>query len=145
MYNPAVWVVDWLNGMKGALPRDLISEQSYPKVFAHIKRFNEALKVAKSKAPKPTAWKGNQAAEYILKAGYAESNTHVDGSDPLGLQSGTEVEVYPTDSGFSGRDHGSLVALSEEEVVVNLQNGIRLHCPRSGFRVKKSSTNPSRL
>lgn len=32
----AIWTFDWLNGLKGALPKDLISEKQYPKVFSLI-------------------------------------------------------------------------------------------------------------
>ena len=126
----AIWVFDWLNGLKGALSKDLISDKLYPKVFAWIARFNEALKAAKGTAPKPTALKGGAAAERILNASFADKELGVDPTDPLGLQQGTEVEVYPIDSGSNHHDRGRLIGLNEDEVVLSIQakeKELRLH------------------
>ncbi len=63
----------------------------------------------------------------------------IDPADPLGLQPGTEVEVFPVDSGTHHHDTGRLIGLAEDEIVLNLQtNGkdVRLHYPRTGFRIK---------
>lgn len=123
----------------------MISEKSYPKVFAWIKRFNEALNAAKAKAPKPINLKGKDAAQSILNAKFVNSEAQVDKSDPLGLQADTEVEVYPTDSGFSHKDKGSLISLNESEGAIQLQNGIKLHFPRTGFRIKAVNASQSKL
>jgi len=105
----AIWTFDWLNGLKGALPRELISEKQYPKVFAWIARFNEVLKAAKPQAPKPASLKGDAALLRILNASFAEQDLGVDQADPLGLQQGAEVEVFPLDSeaGTATRDDSS--------------------------------------
>jgi len=135
----AVWPFDWLNGLKGALPRELISEKQYPKVFAWIARFNDALKAAKTQAPKPASLKGNAAAQRILSASFAEKALKVDNGDPLGLQEGTDVEVFPIDSGSQHRDRGRLVGLTGDEVVLSIQaqgNEVHVHYPRTGFRIK---------
>ncbi|KIX10002.1 uncharacterized protein Z518_01083 [Rhinocladiella mackenziei CBS 650.93] len=135
----AIWTFDWLNGLKGALPRELISDKRYPKVFAWIARFNEALKVAKAQAPKPASLKGDAALQRILNASFAQPDVGIDQADPLGLQQGTEVEVFPTDSGVRHHDQGQLIGLSEDEVVLGMQTKgreIRVHYPRTGFRIK---------
>ncbi|KAL2419971.1 hypothetical protein ABEF95_009672 [Exophiala dermatitidis] len=135
----AVWIFDWLNGLKGALPRELISEKSFPKVFAWIARFNEALKAAKAKAPKPVTLDGAAATQRVLGASFAEKDLGVDAADPLGLQRGTEVEIFPTDSGFSHHDRGRLVGLTDDEVVLSTQareTEVHLHFPRTGFKIK---------
>jgi len=135
----AIWTFDWLNGLKGALPQELISSTSYPKVFAWIARFNNALKAAKAKAPKPAALKGDAAAQRVLSAPFVDKDLSVDPADPLGLQQGTEVEVFPIDSGTNHRDQGRLIGLTENEIVLSIQakgKEVHLHWPRSGFRIK---------
>ncbi len=135
----AIWTFDWLNGLKGALPQELISGKQYPKVFAWITRFNNVLEAAKAKAPKPVSLKGGAAAERILNAPFVDQDLGVDPTDPLELQQGTEVEVFPVDSGIHHHDHGRLIGLSEDEIVLStLAEGreLRLHYPRTGFRIK---------
>ncbi|EXJ83913.1 hypothetical protein A1O1_07542 [Capronia coronata CBS 617.96] len=142
----AIWTFDWLNGLKGALPRELISEKSYPKVFAWIARFNNALRAAKAQAPKAASLDGSTAADRILKASFAEENLQFDPTDPLGLQEGAEVEVFPTDSGSRHRDRGKLIALTGDEVVLSAQvkgTEVRLHFPRTGFRIGAASARGS--
>ncbi|OAL22394.1 hypothetical protein AYO20_11180 [Fonsecaea nubica] len=128
-----------LADIEGALPRELISDKKYPKVFAWIARFNDALKVAKAQAPKPASLKGDAAAERILNASFVDKDLGVDPADPLGLPQGTEVEVFPIDSGTQHHDRGRLVGLTEDEVVLSTQakgKEVRLHFPRTGFRIK---------
>ncbi|KAI1618000.1 glutathione S-transferase [Exophiala viscosa] len=144
----AVWTLDWLNGLKGALPRELISEKQYPKVFSWIARFNKALNEAKKQAPKPATLKGGAATQRVLNASFAEKDLTIDSADPLGLQHGTEVEVYPTDSGVKHHDKGRLLGLTEDEVVVSIQpqdKEVRVHYPRTGFRIKAVIGGSSKL
>lgn len=140
----AIWVFDWLDGLKGALPRELISEKQYPRVFAWIKRFNAVLRDAKSRAPKPTSLKGDVAAQRILKAPFRETDLTVDHTDPLGLQPGTQVVVYPTDSGSRHQDQGTLIGLSENEIVLSVESQgqeLHVHYPRTGFRIQANNTS----
>lgn len=139
----AVWTFDWLNGLKGALPRELISEAKYPKVFAWIARFNDALKAAKAQAPKPATIKGDAALKRILSASFADKGVGIDIADPLGLQEGVEVEVFPIDSGIRYHDKGRLIGLTEDEIVLSTETEgkeVRLHFPRTGFRIKAITT-----
>ncbi|KAL9112818.1 MAG: hypothetical protein Q9227_002895 [Pyrenula ochraceoflavens] len=117
----AIWPFDWLNGMKGGLPRDLISSAQYPKVFAWMERFREALKKAKASSPQPASLKGEDAGQRILSLPYTESEAQVDPQDPLRLQKGDQVEVWPIDSGFRHHDQGRLVGLNADEVVIEVQ------------------------
>jgi len=142
----AIWTFDWLNGLKGALPRELISAKQYPKVFAWIARFNDTFKAAKSQAPKPASLKGDAAVQRILNATFAEKELGVDSADPLGLQHGTEVEVFPIDSGSRHHDRGRLAGLTKDEVVLSVQaqgTELRLHYPRTGFRIKAVTSGGS--
>ncbi len=143
----AIFIFDWAVGLKGALPKEVISPQEFPSVFAYIERWNKALKEAKAKSPKPTSLKGREAAARVLDADFVDKEIGVSATDPLGLKKGQEVEVWATDmaSGAKYRDRGTLIGLDDEEVVVSVSTGtagrdIRLHCPRSGFRVAAASS-----
>lgn len=140
MQVAAIWVFDWLVGLKGALPRELLSEKQFPRVFGWIKRFNKEIKTARSAMPKPTTLKGREAAQRIEAAGYADDQPVVCAGDPLGLQAGEKVEVFPIDSGFGHKDVGTLLGLNEDEVVIGVQTEsgkeIRVHHPRQQFRIK---------
>jgi hypothetical protein len=139
-----------LNGLKGALPPNLISADQYPKVFAWIKRFDAAASSAKSQAGKPTTLKGADALKQIVAAEYSEKEKPVDLNDPLGLKPGQAVEVWPLDSGSRHHDLGRLVSLNAQEVVLETQSNVggmsvRVHAPRNGFRVQAASNTGSRL
>ena len=143
MHSLAVWVFDWLNGMKGAIPKDLVSEEQYPKVFAWITRFNKALNAAKAKAPKPTSLKGDAAAQRVLTANFADADIGFNVADQLGFKDGQEVQIWPVDSGSKHRDQGILIGLNDEEVVVSIPGQqTRLHCPRTGFRIAAAGSQP---
>ena len=124
-----------MRDLKGALDPEIISAKQFPKVFAWIDRFNAALAEAKKKAPKPASLKGDAAAKRVLEGKFADGEVGVSASDPLRLHKDQLVEVWPTDSGFRHRDRGRLIGLTEDEVVVVVDTGVRLHFPRTGFRV----------
>lgn len=126
--------------MKGSMPATIVSEKQFPKVYAWIARFRAALKEAKASAPKPVTLKGPDAVKAVLNSEFSEPSGAVDANDALGLKADTEVEVYPIDSGFTHRDRGRLLTLTPNEVVVEVQSQvggkeIRIHAPRTGFRV----------
>jgi len=134
----AIFVVHWLNGLRGALPEDLVSQAKYPKVFAWIGRFDDALKTARAKAPKPTKLDGATAAKQIFDSGFAEKEGTVEtGEFQKELRKSDQVELFPTDSGMHNKDSGRLSSLTENEIVIDLENGLRLHTPRAGFRVRQ--------
>jgi hypothetical protein len=127
--------------LKGALPRDLISEKQYPKVFAWHERFSKAIKAAKAAVAKPTTLKGDAALKRIVNASFAEQESTVDEQDPLGLKKGTEVEVWPIDTGIRHRDRGRVVGLTRDEVVLSVKSEaegkeLRVHFPRTNFRIQ---------
>lgn len=130
--------MEWVANTKGSLPTDLVSDSIFPKAYAWIKRFHKAVQAAKATAPKVTSLKGEEAAEQILSAGFAEANKGINKADgQSSLREGDVVEVFPTDTGFSHRDNGKLIGLTGDEVVISLENGLRLHAPRTGFRVQQ--------
>ncbi|EEP78897.1 predicted protein [Uncinocarpus reesii 1704] len=138
----AVWVFDWMIGLKGALDPALISEQTYPKTFAWVARFRKALTAARSAAPVPPTLTGEDVLEGLSRAQFAEAEGTVDPTDPLKLQKGDEVFVFPTDTGVNKRDRGNIVALHGQEVVLQRKTAderfdVRLHFPRTNFRILK--------
>lgn len=139
MQQTAIWPIDWLIGLEGALPSELFNEKQFPKVYAWVARFNSAYRKARSAAAKPTSLKGSEAKQRISQAAFAETKLTVDKNDPLRLNAGDEVEVWPIDSGFKHRDRGRLLKLSTTEVVIAIQSEdheeIHLHTPRNNFRI----------
>ena len=121
------------------MSKEIFNDQRFPKVYAWVARFNNAFQTAKAAAPKPTALKGADALRRIGEAALAENVLTVDKRDPLHLEAGDEVEVWPTDSGFGHKDRGRLLKLSINEVViaVKAENGqeVHLHTPRNNFRI----------
>ena len=90
--NLAVWPFHWLLGLKGALPPSLISKEKFPKVYAWVDRFSKAVSTAKASAPKPATLTGSEAVRHVIQAEFEETEGEVDGSDPLGLKKGQDVE-----------------------------------------------------
>lgn len=133
----AIYVVHWLNGLPGALPEDLVSASVYPKVFAWMRRFDSAVTSASDNGPRPIQLDGATAAKQIFEAGFAEEEGNIAASELLKtLRKGDQVELFPTDSGFNNKDRGKLLSLAEDEIVIALGTGLRLHTPRVGFRVR---------
>ena len=125
--------------MKGALPEEFISVKQYPRVFAWVDRFSRAVDAAKKKNKKPTTLKAPEVAKHILQAQFTEPEGNVE-SDPLGLEKGQEIEAWPTDSGSKHHDHGTLLSLTRDEVVMACKapsgEDVRIHYPRTNFRIK---------
>lgn len=140
----AVWPLHWLTTMPGALPEDVASPKSFPKFFAWMERFQSAVKAGKAKT-KYQKIMGDTAAEQAWAAEYAEEIGGVDEKDPAGVKKGAEVLVSPTDSGVKHKDRGVLLALSGEEIVVEVKGDkgtVRVHTPRHGFRVVPAAEGP---
>ena len=119
----------------------MFSAKQYPKVFAWHERFSKAIKAAKAAVAKPTTLKGDAALKRIVEASFAEGESTVDEQDPLGLTKGSEVEVWPIDTGIRHRDRGRVAGLSREEVVLSVKSEaedkeIRVHFPRTNFRIQ---------
>lgn len=146
----AVWPFHWLLDLRTALPPEVFGKEHYPRTHAWIERFSAAVKAAQSSAPEPTTLKGTEALQHISQADYVGDEGGIDPKDPLRLQKGQDVEVWPTDTGLNHRDRGRLVSLTKDEVVIAAQSKvgrkeIRIHAPRSGFRVKAVQSRDAKL
>ena len=140
----AVWPLHWMAGIPGALPEKQFSPAVYPKVYAWIKRFNDAVSAARKKAAKPRTLSGEEAAKLITQSGFRDAEGSVDAEDFVveaqGLKKGDAVTVSPTDTGASKKDAGTLVSMDKDEVVFETKAegaSVRVHAPRHGFRVRK--------
>ncbi|KAH8671246.1 hypothetical protein BX600DRAFT_434366 [Xylariales sp. PMI_506] len=140
----AVWPLHWANTVPGAYPADLLSAQTYPKVFAWIDRFDKAIAARGKDIAAPKDIKGEEAAKIILGSKYAEAESDVDAIDPIvssqGLKKGQLVRVWPTDSGSLHKDVGTLVGVSSQEFIIDTHGeagSVRLHEPRDDFKIQK--------
>ena len=145
----AIWPFHWVLDLK-SLPPTLVSKEIYPKVYAWIDRFKDALAKAKSSAPKPTTLKGAEAVKHITQADFAEPEGQIDSNDPLGLKKGQDVESWPIDSGFMHHDRGRLVSINSQEVVLTAQSKVgdkevRIHHPRWNFRTRAVGSPGTKL
>lgn len=81
----------------------------------------------------------DQATESILSSDYAVNSLSVDEQDPLGISEGTKVSIESTDSTPGSHPQvGKLVGTNRKEIVIQLENGLRLHFPRLGYVVRKA-------
>ncbi|WYZ41626.1 hypothetical protein EsH8_V_000521 [Colletotrichum jinshuiense] len=140
----AVWLLHWLTSIPGALPKDQISAEKFPKVFAWIGRFQKVTSDAKKAAPKAATVTGDDAAGIVVSSPYNEAEGQVDPKDALvvaeDLKAGDAVILWPADTGATHKDTGKLVSMDADEVVIEVQGvkgSARLHAPRHGFRVEK--------
>lgn len=81
----------------------------------------------------------DKARETIFGADYAMPAIGIDEADPLGYKAGEEVYIEPTDA-EPGRhpQHGRLQGLNHEKVVIELENGLRMHFPRIGYIIHRA-------
>ncbi|KAI1748704.1 glutathione S-transferase [Xylaria castorea] len=145
----AVWVLHWVSNFPGALPAEVLSAESTPKVVAWVKRFTDAVKEAAKGAPATPSLKGEDAAKLIVGAPFAQPEGEVRW-DPvvhsLGLLKGASTKVWPTDYGFSHKDAGKLVAVDDKEIVIEGKGEfgtVRIHAPRQGFAISRDDENVS--
>ncbi|OQN95790.1 hypothetical protein B0A48_17980 [Cryoendolithus antarcticus] len=134
----AVWPLDW--ALSDLQAGEYFSKAEFPKAIAWVERYRKVIKDAATKAGKPTKVKGEDAVAFVKSAEYSDKESAVDSSDPLGLKEGQEVQVSPTDSGTSYKDHGKLVKLTRDEVAIAVKTDdgseVRIHAPRWNFKVR---------
>ncbi|KAI8725245.1 GST N-terminal domain-containing protein [Fusarium sp. LHS14.1] len=139
----AIWPFHWITGLEGALPKGSFSPSVYPRVYDWIRRFQSAVSAAKKRVGDPVTLSGEEAASEIRAGSFCEPEKDVEASDAVvleqGLQKGVAVMVWPTDTGSSGRDEGTLVSIDADEVVYDTRGAegfVRVHAPRHRFRVE---------
>lgn len=135
-----VWSIDWIISDLSP-PKELFPGAIYPKVYNWGDRFKEALEEAKSQA-KPVTLEGFVAVLAILGPDFSDYDLFVDGTDPIQLQSGTNVQLFPTDGGgFTHKDTGRLVKLTKDQVAIAVRSEkgeeVHVHAPGWGFKVQE--------
>ncbi|KAI8669315.1 GST C-terminal domain-containing protein [Fusarium keratoplasticum] len=140
----AIWPFHWITGLPGALPEDSFSPSVYPRVYAWIRRFQAAVSAAKKRVGAPVTLSGEEAASEIRAGSFCEPEKDVEAGDAVvlaqGLRKGVAVMVWPTDTGSSGRDEGTLTGIDADEVVYEtrgVEGLVRVHAPRYRFRVER--------
>jgi len=129
----AIWCVKWVLQMLGVDKEPGFSRDDFPKVYRWIEGL--PAHTPENEAPKLGA---DEATEKLLASEYAAEDIGVDPNDPTGLKAGADVVVEANDDAEPGisRQEGKLVGLQKREVVLELDNGLRLHFPRIGFVLK---------
>lgn len=144
----AVWFIHWLKHIPDSLKEECISAQKFPKTWAYVERFDDAINKAEAAVDKPVTLSDDEAVKAVLQLDLDSSvKEEVDVDDPTGLQKGDDVEMWPVDSGFRNKEQGTLVKLSPDEAIVKKTvqgKDVRTHCPRWGFWLTKSP-NETRL
>ncbi|KAK5170258.1 uncharacterized protein LTR77_004844 [Saxophila tyrrhenica] len=139
-----VWCIDWILRDLSP-PKEYFSEEIYPKTYAWRARFMAELEGAKSQAPKPVRLQGPDAVKAVLNADFSNKRIEVDAADPIHIAAGTNVELYPTDSGGQmHRDRGRLIKLTKDEVAIAVQSQdgsteVHIHAPRWNFKIAELS------
>jgi glutathione S-transferase len=143
----AGWIFDWLFQLPGSYDEAFFNEKTYPKTYAWLERYKNAIAAAKERAPKPSELEGKDAIKKVLSSPFTD-DVKVE-KDPLGLQEGDEVEMFPKDTGYDRKDSGKLVGLNAREAVVEAkcQDGskeVRIHYPRWNFEIvrRKAEMRP---
>lgn len=143
---------DWLLGdafFAGAVDEAWGWERRFPRAVAWVRRWREVLGqrgVWDHEREGPRGAVGDEEVLGLVFGGEGEGGVEVvwDGAcaEAVGLERGQVVEVFPTDYGSKHRDRGRLVGLGVDEVVIEVDveergKALRVHFPRTGFRVRK--------
>ena len=129
----AVWIPKFaLETLKYSAEEPGFGKEDFPKVHRWISQWpthapeNEGEKVAEDEARKT-----------LLGAGYAAREIDVDEKDSTGLKKGQKVYVQTSDDNApeNAQQHGTLTGLGPRRIVIELENGLRLHFPRVGYAV----------
>lgn len=132
----ALETIDYAHGASAGKEGEGFGPENYPRTYKWLSNFvshvpeNEVEKVG-----------GEDAAKKILGAPYAAKEIGVDEThDPTGFRKGDQVQIATTDDTTPGNmpQLGKLVGLNRHEMVIQLENGLRLHFPRIGYSLKKA-------
>jgi glutathione S-transferase len=116
------WNLDWATGLATLKQEgetgDVITKENYPRVWAWLDRYKNFVSSIHEKDGRAGTISVDDAVEKILKSEYAEKEGNVDPVEPLKLEKGQLVEMWPTDSGMNHHDKGKLVSIGATEVCV---------------------------
>lgn len=126
----AGWAVGWALKAIGLAQEPGFGESDFPRIYKWVASWPKA---EYSDLGKEKVWETIKSAEYTAE------DIGVNDKDPLGISAGTAVTVENSDTEPGAHPQkGKLVGLNDNETVVELDNGIRVHFPRIGYVVKKA-------
>ncbi|KIX94058.1 uncharacterized protein Z520_10084 [Fonsecaea multimorphosa CBS 102226] len=140
-----IWTFDWTlqekMHMYEYLEKEVIGPTQFPKTFAYVDRFRKAISQRQHQTGMPEELSSEETIERILASEFFEPEGAVDPLDPLKLDKGQMVEIFPVESGFTHHDKGELVSIGVKEVVISSKTNVgegrlRLHFPRVNFRIQ---------
>lgn len=129
----AVWIPKFaLETLKYGTEEPGFSAQDFPKVHRWCNAF--PAHTPEQEAEKIEAKVAHKA---VLEADYAAKEIGVDEKDITGLKHGQKVFVQTSDDNTpqNARQKGTLVGLGDRRIVIQLDNGLRMHFPRVGYAV----------
>ncbi|EME41146.1 hypothetical protein DOTSEDRAFT_46216 [Dothistroma septosporum NZE10] len=127
----AVWPVRWAFKYLGLDKEAGLGKDKFPRTWKWIESMPDL------SAPELSADDTHTA---IRSAQYTAKDIGIAKDDPTGLQAGTKVNVESFDTKPGAYPQaGKLVGLNDEEIVVEVKDGVRLHFPRVGYIVRDAS------
>ncbi|KAK5122132.1 hypothetical protein LTR85_004378 [Meristemomyces frigidus] len=130
----AMWMIKWALHTIGVAKEPGFDKKAYPKVHAWC----DSIPTHDDDIQKGQFISAEDASKQLLASKYACPDVEIDHSDPLELQGGEMVAIEMTDATPGTYPQtGRLVGLSKSRVVVELDNGLRLHFPRIGYVVNR--------
>lgn len=133
----AVWIPKFaLQTLKYGTEEPGFSKADLPKVHRWVEAFPEHIP-----ENEPQKLDEKAAHEQILGSQYAAKEIGVDEKDPTGLKKGQKVYVQTSDDNApeNAQQHGTLVGLGPKRIILQLDNGLRIHFPRVGYAVLAAS------
>jgi hypothetical protein len=123
------------------LPEDTFNKDCYPKTMAYLQNYHNLFDSAMSTA-KVTQVDGFKAIEIIEAPKLPSPATGTPTKDPLNINTGEEVSIYPKGTNPAHRDTGELVVLNSKEAAVKKRTRlgveIRVHYPRWETRIERA-------
>lgn len=129
----AAWIPKFaLETLKYSTEEPGFDEKSLPKTHRWLSKFT-----AQVPENEPEKLSPEDATKRLLESSYAAKEIGVDEKDLTGLKAGEKVYVQTSDDNApeNAQQHGKLVGLGPRRIVIELDNGVRLHFPRVGYAV----------
>lgn len=129
----AMWMIKWALHTIGVAKEPGFEKAAFPKVHAWC----DAIPTHDDAIQDGQFLSAGEATEQTLAAAHACPDLGVDSTDPLGYKGGEAVQVEMKDAmpGYYPQ-RGKLVGLNKGRIVLQLENGLRVHFPRVGYVIK---------
>ena len=127
--------IDYEHGAGAGKEGEGFDRERYPRLYRWLAEFPSHLP-----ENQPAMISGEDAKKKILTLPYSAKEIGVDEKDdPTGFKKGDKVLIATTDDTTPGnlQQPGKLIGLNRTEMVIELENGLRMHYPRIGYSIKK--------